>query len=241
MNWFENWFDSKYYHILYQNRDNNEASLLIDNILKKFTPHKDAYFLDLGCGTGRHAIHLNQEGFKVDGFDLSKKSLEIANKHSNDKLQFHHKDMRFFDVKNKYDFILNLFTSFGYFEGEHENEKILKNIERSLKINGIFILDFLNAKKTIQELQEFEEKNISNINFKIHKTYDNHFIYKKISITDKKQTFRFTEKVQLLNKEHFIKYLKNLNMNLLYTFGDYNLNNFNPLLSERLLLVFQKY
>jgi len=53
MTWFENWFDSKYYHILYRNRDNKEANLFIQNILKKIKPDKNCHFLDLGCGSGR--------------------------------------------------------------------------------------------------------------------------------------------------------------------------------------------
>ena len=75
MNWFANWFDSKYYHVLYSNRDKNEANLFIENILKKFQPPDNAFFLDLACGSGRHSIYLNEKGYNVDGVDLSKKSL----------------------------------------------------------------------------------------------------------------------------------------------------------------------
>ena len=80
MKWFENWFDSKYYHILYKDRDDNEAIMLINNLLHKFNFKKKTVFLDLACGTGRHSIYLNTKGFRVDGVDLSKKSLDKASK-----------------------------------------------------------------------------------------------------------------------------------------------------------------
>ena len=149
--------------------------------------------------------------------------------------------MRSFQANNKYNFILNLFTSFGYFDNDSDNKKVLKNIDNSLKEKGIFILDFINTKKAIKELKEFEEKNINNINFKIEKYYDKKFIYKKIIITDQKKSHVFTEKVRILTQQHFTSYIKNLDINLLHVFGDYNFTEFNPLLSERLLLVFQKH
>ena len=141
MNWFENWFDSKYYHILYKKRDFQEAAILIDNLLKIINPAENSFFLDLGCGSGRHSIYLNQKGFHVDGVDLSKKSLKQAEEHQNEKLKFYLKDMRDFCFQNKYDIIINLFTSFGYFEDDEDNKKVFSNMEKSLKINGYFIMD----------------------------------------------------------------------------------------------------
>ena len=63
MVWFKNWFDSKYYHILYKNRNHTEAILLIDNLLKKINPPKNSTFLDLACGTGMFAFKLKKHQF----------------------------------------------------------------------------------------------------------------------------------------------------------------------------------
>jgi len=240
MKWFESWFNSKYYHILYQKRDHSEAALFIDNILKTFQPGKNTKFLDLGCGSGRHSIYLNQKGFHVDGFDLSKKSLEEAKKKENNKLKFYQKDMRNFTVNKKYDFVLNLFTSFGYFENDSDNKNVFKNISKSLKTNGYCIIDFFNTEKVVNQIQKNEIKKINNIIFNIHKTYDENFIYKKISITDKKNKYNFTEKVRLINKQKFINYASGLNMDLEFSFGDYNLAKYNTELSDRLILIFKK-
>ena len=242
MKWFENWFDSKYYHILYQNRDNKEASLFIQNILNILKPKQNSRFLDLGCGNGRHAIQINKQGFYVDGVDLSKKSLEKAIVYQNEKLKFQHEDMRSINSINKYDVILNLFTSFGYFENDKDHKLVFYNIFKALKNKGFFIIDFLNAKKILNNCQKhiFETKKINNILFEIEKKNNSKFIYKKIKITDKEKVCFYNEKVKLITKQKFLNYFKNLNIHLKYVYGDYHLNKYNPATSDRLILIFQK-
>ena len=60
--WYENWFDSKYYHILYKNRDISEANRFIKNLINKLNLEKNDRILDVACGKGRHSI-LNSLGF----------------------------------------------------------------------------------------------------------------------------------------------------------------------------------
>ena len=84
-----------------------------------------------------------------------------------------------------------------------------------------------------------EDRAVNGVLFEITKKHDNKFVYKTISITDKKNKFTFTERVRLIDKNQFLTYLNDLEMNLLYTFGDYKLNPHTPS-SDRLLLVFQK-
>ena len=240
MNWFENWFDSKYYHILYKDRGVEEATMFIDNIIRKIKPNNKDFFLDLGCGAGRHSIYLNKKGFYVDGLDLSQKSLLQAEKYKNKKLQFYQRDMRDFCFENKYNVIINLFTSFGYFEDDQDNKKVFNNIERSLKKNGYFIIDFFNSHKIIRELKNHELKKIDNINFIIKRRQDGKFVYKEISITDRKISYTFVEKVRLISKQEFIHYSEGLNMTLIDTFGDYHMNKYEKEHSDRLIMIFKK-
>ena len=143
--WFASWFDSRYYHILYKNRNDLEAARFIDNLLTYLRPTESSYILDLACGAGRHSIYLNQKGFSVHGVDLSSKSIELANKSIRKDLKFSVHDMRDLDSVNRYTHVFNLFTSFGYFDDDNDNNKVVSSIFNSLKPEGIFILDFLNA------------------------------------------------------------------------------------------------
>ena len=243
MEWFKSWFDSKYYHILYKNRNTQEAHFLIKNLVNLLIPDKNSLFLDLGCGSGRHSIELNKMGYKVDGIDLSTKSLEIAKPFENSRLKFIRADFRKLDFENKYDFILNLFTSFGYFDKENEHAQVFKQIFKSLKNNGHFVIDFLNTKKAVKNISKTNPQqtiHIDNIEFRIKKTYDNNFIYKNIEIVDSGKKISFSEKVKIITLDKFLKYFDGLNIHLEYQFGDYALSNFDENNSDRLILIFKK-
>tara|TARA_B100000902_G_scaffold296153_1_gene283094 strand:+ start:184 stop:918 length:735 start_codon:yes stop_codon:yes gene_type:complete len=239
-NWYKTWFNTKYYHILYKNRDYFEATYFIDNLLNELKPKNDSIFLDLACGSGRHAVYLNRKGFYVDGVDLSGKSLLLARKSQNKKLNFYKQDMRLFKRDNHYDIVLNLFTSIGYFKNKIDNENIFINVDKSLKNNGYFIIDFLNSIQVINSFNNKEElKTIQGIQFNIEKYHNNDFIFKKISITDKKNKFIFTEKVQLLTKDDFLNFADKTNLKLISFFGNYDLNKFDKN-SSRLIMIFKK-
>lgn len=243
MEWFKSWFDSKYYHILYKNRNTQEAHFLIKNLVKLLIPDKNSLILDLGCGSGRHSIELNKMGYKVDGIDLSTKSLEIAKPFENSRLKFIRADFRKLDFENKYDIVLNLFTSFGYFDKEDEHAHVFKKIFKSLKNNGHFVLDFLNTKKAIKNISTTNPKqtiHIDDIEFRIKKSYDNNFIYKNIEIVDSGKIIGFSERVKIITLDKFLKYFDGLNIQLEYQFGDYELSNFDESSSDRLILIFKK-
>ena len=72
--WFANWFDSNYYHLLYQNRNDREAQFFMNNLIKYLKIRSKSKILDLACGKGRHSIYLANKGFEVFGVDLSKES-----------------------------------------------------------------------------------------------------------------------------------------------------------------------
>jgi len=237
--WFENWFDSEFYHILYTKRNEKEAEFFIDNILNILSPEKKSFFLDLACGKGRHSIYLNTKGFHVDGFDLSKKSLSAAAPHQNEKLHFFLRDMRHITENNKYNYILNLFTSFGYFEHKKDNRLVVNGISKALKKNGVFIIDFLNIDNCLNNLVEKEKKIIQKREFNIKRWYDKKYLFKKIEFKDKKEIKSYTERIQLLKKEEIISICEKENLKLIESFGDYQLNKFDEK-SERLILFFKK-
>lgn len=235
--WFKDWFNSPYYHLLYQNRDYKEADLFIKNLSEFLKINLNANILDLACGNGRHSITLNKLGFNVTGVDLSKNSISIAKQSENKKLNFHIHDMRYKFGSESYEYIFNLFTSFGYFNSMDDNIKMLESIKKMLTPKGILIIDFLNAEKVIRELNKQETKNIEKIEFNIKRYIQNKKVYKEISIIDPAgENYEFTERVQLFNLDDFNSLL-NPNFEILYTFGDFNLNEFNSEISDRLIII----
>lgn len=234
--WFTEWFNTKYYHILYKDRNDNDAQLFMKNITEYLRLPKTAHILDLPCGKGRHAVYLNSLGYQVTGADLSENSIQEAKKFENEKLQFYVSDMRA-PIEQSYDAIFNLFTSFGYFDDDHEDLLILKNIKKALYKNGVFVFDFLNATFVKKHLVTEEVKIIDGIQFDINRAIKNGFIYKNISFFADEKQHEFTEKVKYLDVKKMIDYLENVGFSIEHIFGDYELTDFNESTSNRLIIV----
>ena len=238
LNWFESWFDTEYYHILYKERNDEEAQLLMDNLTHYLNLPEDAKILDLACGKGRHAIYLNSLGFDVTGADLSENSIKEASEFANKKLHFKVHDMRE-TCNEKYDAIFNLFTSFGYFEDDADNYKTIKAIHNSLTETGFAVIDFMNVDYVLENLVADEIKSVDGIDFHIKRYLKEGHIYKEIDFEDKGEKFNFTEKVQALRLEDFEKMMEEAGIYLLDIFGDYKLRKFFKTQSERLIMIFK--
>lgn len=236
--WFASWFDTKYYHILYKDRDYKEAQVFMDNLTHYLNLPEEAKILDLACGKGRHSIYLNSLDYYVTGADLSENSIKEASKHENEKLHFKVHDMR--DVcDSKYDAIFNLFTSFGYFENEEDNLTTLKSIKHSLTEYGFACIDFMNADYVIENLVPEEVKTVENIDFNIKRSVKDNHIFKEISFEDEGKQFHFTERVQALRLSDFERMMEEAEIYLLDIFGNYKLQPFYKNHSERLILIFK--
>jgi len=235
--WFCNWFNTPYYHILYKNRSTSEAEVFIENLLTRIQLPDHSKIVDVACGKGRHAIYLNKKGYDVTGIDISAESIRYAKAFENENLNFAVHDMRKPFITNYFDAAINLFTSIGYFKTERENELAIKTMCMALKKNGIIVIDFLNAITTMKKIVPEEEKTIDGITFIIKKQLKAKILSKDIVFEENGKHYNFTEEVQLLELTDFEKYFKAAGLKILNLYGDYYLNTFNPLLSDRLILV----
>jgi len=236
--WFASWFNTRYYHILYKHRDDTEAHEFIQNLVSFLKIEKDDTLLDLACGKGRHSIYLNKLGYNVIGADLSKNSIKLAKKFENKSLKFVEHDMRN-RFKTKFDVILNLFTSFGFFEDDNEDINVLKNIKKGLNQKGIAVIDFMNAKKVILDLVPEEVQIIEGITFKISRYVKNGFIVKEINFDADGEHHTYFEKIKSLDLTKINSYLDSVGFKIKHTFGNYQLDSFNEETSDRLILVLE--
>ncbi len=238
--WFERWFDTPYYHILYNNRDSSEAAFFIDNLFEHLHPKKDALLLDIACGKGRHARYMSEKGFDTTGIDLSASSITYAKDFENETLHFFEHDMREVFRREYFDYAFNLFTSFGYFETFDEHIEALQAFNESLKPSGILVLDFFNSDKIINELVPLEVKIEKGITFIISKRFEDNKIIKTISFDDKLEPHTFVEEVFAFSLNDFKQMLIKSNFNIIEQFGNYQFHEYNNLNSPRLILICQK-
>lgn len=239
INWYKNWFNSPFYPILYHNRDARDARLLLDNLLEHLAIHPDSKILDLACGRGRHSIYMNMKGYDVTGLDMSKSSILEASENINSKLRFLVGDMRFIPFEGQFDYVLNLFTSFGYFEDKGDHLRTLDSIKQSLKPGGRFVLDFFNATKLAKNLVEHETKDIQGIQFQITRNLVDNKIRKQIEFEYDGSDYYFEESVEAFTLDDFKVLFKEVGLEIVTCFGDYELNPYVEEESERIILVAQ--
>lgn len=238
--WFESWFDTSYYHTLYKNRDHSEAELFIANLVDLLKLPSESYVLDLACGKGRHSLTLYTHGYNVLGVDLSEQSIDYAENFANDHLHFQVHDMREVIPGKQFDAVFNLFTSFGYFDSSEDNKRVLTSIHTMLKPDGILLIDFMNASKVVAGLVEKETKISDDITFNISRKYDGNHIFKYIDFEADDRQHHYMERVQALKLSDFETLLDTCGFDLIRTFGNFDLSEFNESSSDRLILLAKK-
>jgi len=238
--WFEDWFDSDYYHTLYHLHDRKEAKILFESFLAHYPISVDAKMLDLACGKGRFAAIVAEKGLDVTGLDLSTNSISYANQFATDHLYFYVHDMRKPFRINYFSLIFNIFTSFGYFNTIDDNLRTLKAVYQGLTPDGYFVLDYLNADYIKANLVKEETLRVDGVQFDIQRWIDKHFVYKQIHIKDKAIEKTFTEKVQLFDLEEFKELFLASGLQLKAYYGNYEFAPFDHHTSKRLILIAQK-
>ncbi|MFB0564473.1 MAG: class I SAM-dependent methyltransferase [Candidatus Aminicenantaceae bacterium] len=142
-------FDSIYanaYDLLYRDKDYDSECTLIERIFQTYGDGHIRKVIDLGCGSGNHAIPLAQRGYKVVGVDRSENMLTHARRKAahikeSNHIDFHQEDIRTVDLKQQFDAALMMFAVLSY---QQKNEDVLAALEaanRHLRSKGLLIFD----------------------------------------------------------------------------------------------------
>jgi 2-polyprenyl-3-methyl-5-hydroxy-6-metoxy-1,4-benzoquinol methylase len=239
-NWFESWFNTEEYLNVYRHRNESEALKHIDFILENTMIPPGSSVLDMACGPGRHSLILAKKGYDVTAVDLSENLLCVAGRLSEEaglNIQFQKFDLREIKIDKKFDLIINLFTSFGYFEKDEENYKIFDVALKHLEYNGKFVIDFLNKKYLIKNLIEYSEDILLGRKIIQRRSIVEDRIIKNIEIETNGSSKFFYESVKLFSPEQLIFALNDRGLFVDRIFGDFEGNVFDPESSERIIII----
>lgn len=146
-----NWYEDKSFWQTFQpvlfNEDRiKNTPFEVDKIINLLDIKEGFKILDLCCGVGRHSIEFRKRGFNVTGIDNNEEYIKIALKKSKEEglnIEFIKEDMRNFYRENYFDIIINMFTSFGFFEDILDDKKVIENSFNSLKNDGKLLIDLI--------------------------------------------------------------------------------------------------
>jgi len=241
--WFYDWFNSKDYLEVYNHRDDLDALSLVNLICSRIKLENGKKVLDLACGTGRHSILFAKRGYLVTGVDLSELLLDQAKKRAmkeNLDIVFIKSDLRKFDTDEKFDLIINVFTSFGYFKSDEENFSLFKNVYKFLNDDGYFVFDFFNKFHLLSNLIPITEEKVLDKLIIQKRFVRKGRVEKIIEITSDGNKRIFRESVKLYSKDEIIKKLQDLGFEIQNTFGDFEGNDFDIENSPRFIVFCKK-
>jgi SAM-dependent methyltransferase len=238
MAWYKDWFGEDYLE-LYAHRDEGEAQRQVEFVRRFVADGKSPRaVLDLACGAGRHTAVLREAGYRTLGVDLSLTLLAHP-----PRVPSVAGDMRSLPfASGSFDWVLNFFTSFGYFDTERENFRVLDEYARLLRPEGRFMIDFLNRDRVIDNLVLREEQEIAGRKVNIKRWYDDttRRINKRMQIeaTDRPAN-TYVESVRAYSREEVTIGLRWAGLEVDALFGNFLGDPFDRE-SERLILIGKK-
>jgi SAM-dependent methyltransferase len=239
MAWYKEWFGEEYLD-LYAHRDRAEAERHAERVesLLDAASHPPRAVLDLACGAGRHTEALRGRGYRTLGIDLSLTLL--AQRPDLPRVAGDMRRLPFAD--RSFDWVLNFFTSFGYFEEERENFRVLEEVVRVLDGGGRFLIDLMNPEPVIESLRPRESTSRDGRQVDVERWFDpaSRRINKRIRIRrgdDPEHTY--LESVRAYTRDEVVIGLQWAGLQVLATYGNFEGESFQRD-SERLIIVATK-
>ena len=149
---------SKYYDLLYKNKDYNAEVNYITNCIKNYSPHAKT-ILEFGSGTGGHGLILQKMGYDIYGLEQSKQMVKEAKFHG---YPCEHADITNFEINRKFDAVISLFHVISYINDNASLEKVFRNASKRLNSGGLFIFDVWFSPAVYHQKPETRIKKVEN-------------------------------------------------------------------------------
>ena len=240
--WYEVAFD-RLYPVLYGHRDRAEARRVAESFGGLFPG--GAPVLDLACGNGRYLEAFGEAGVDMRGVDLSAFLLRDAVATRGLAGRVVRGDMRRLPFATGVaGGALSMFTSFGYFDTDADNRRVLEEVARVLAPGGVFLFDFANAGWIIANPPGDTDVERAGYRIEERRALEDaaRFVVKRVAATplDGGEAVRYEERVRLYRPEELEAMLTGAGLSVTARFGDYERGGFDPSLSQRLILVCEK-
>ncbi|MGE5354196.1 MAG: class I SAM-dependent DNA methyltransferase [Acidobacteriota bacterium] len=241
--WFKDWFDSSEYLEVYKHRNDEDARRLFKLILNNLSLAPGSDVLDIACGAGRHSVLFASAGYNVTGFDLSRNLLKVALKKSLEmglNINFFNADIRRPALKKQFGLIINLFTSFGYFDSDNENFALFHDASELLCEKGFFVFDYFNISFLKNNLVPETCDSANGRTVVQKRSIRDRRVVKEIKLINASGEKSYVESVRLYNDTEIIGALNNAGLKVNKIFGDYAGGAFSKESSPRLIIIARK-
>jgi SAM-dependent methyltransferase len=223
--WFEEAFEGHYLAV-YAHRDEAAAEREVEFALRALQLSPGSRVLDLASGAGRHALALAGAGMQVTGMDLSPDLLRTArNRLWDGRLppEYVRGDMRSLPFRQEFRAVTMFFTSFGYFETEEEDMRVLQEVTKVLVPGGRFLLDYLNRPAVESSLVPESEEMRGDVRIAAERriTPDGRRVEKHVRIFEGEELVRdYTESVRMYERSDVERMMDRAGVPVARRYGD---------------------
>lgn len=231
-----------YYDLLYCNKDYQAEADFVHNLLQKYAS-KTKTILELGCGTGIHAVSLAKKGYNIRGIDISKDMLKQANKRCSripknisKRLSFSHGDIRKVRLEQRYDAVIGLFHVISYQTTNSDLISTFDTVSKHLKPGGTFIFDCWYGPAVLTKRPEVRIKRIENEQIRVVRIAEPVMHYNENVVDVNYQVFiknKKTEVIEELKEKHRMRYFFKPELNLFLKKKDMQILHFREWMTNR--------
>ena len=234
MAWYKRAFSSTYLDV-YSHRDDIEARQAFALVERTCfqgldgRQREESLVLDLCCGQGRYTLLLARLGHRVVGLDLSRELLEkahgrlLAESALSERVWFVQADMRCIPFSGTFAVAINMFTSFGYFDEDDRNFKVLRSLAQSLAPGGKFFIDSLNRPQVISGLVPQDSFRRGGLSVKQSRTIteDGRRVVKTVRVDGPSGAQQWLESVRMYSRAEMEQMLARAGLEVEEVFGGY--------------------
>jgi SAM-dependent methyltransferase len=157
---------SKYYNLLYKDKDYAGEARYVDSIVKRYVPSA-ATMLELGCGTGRYTAEFADMGYRVHGVDLSGDMLREARGVQKPNMELSCGDARSIRLGGKFDVVTALFHVMSYQSSNKDVLDVLTTMNAHMAEGGIAVFDSWYGPAVLTQRPETRFKEVEDDDIKV--------------------------------------------------------------------------
>lgn len=243
MEWYKVAFGD-IYPVVYPHRDDAEAARVARSLAPLVGERSPV--LDLACGNGRYMTAFARAGFDMVGVDLSSYLLADAVTSRALEGRVVIGDMRELPFRGQsMGAVVNMFTSFGYFETDLDNIRVMHEAARVIQDGGVFLMDFLNAGALERELADTASSTRRERGAVIEEARSivdgGRVLVKRVrAIMEGRDPVEYSERLRLYRHDDLVAMAETAGLSPRAVYGSYELASFDASSSPRVILVCER-
>jgi SAM-dependent methyltransferase len=202
---------AQFYDALYETKDYDAEVAYLEEAFRRYGSFPVRTVLDVGCGTGGHALPLAGRGYAMTGVDRSSPMIELARQKLSQQalhVDFHVADARSFTLGRTFDAVVCMFAALGYLTENEDVSAALQTIAAHLRPGGLFIFDVWNGLAVLRELPETRLKVVETNGVRVFRFVEPHLDAARQVCTDDYQLLAIQgdKVVAQIQESHTMRY-----------------------------------